>query len=281
MAAGRWIETDGGENYKTLLVAAMLCGVAAGSAQEHRHGGAGSVQFPVSCSAPAKDTFQHGVALLHSFWYGEAEKTFRQAAVLDPACAMAWWGVAMSRYHPLWAAPARADLEAGSAAVEKAKSARARTPREADYIRAVEAFYRNWETAAHKNRAAAWSRAMRQLATQYPEDREASIFYALSLIATSPADDKEYRNQKRAAEILNRILPEQPDHPGIFHYLIHSYDSPQLAGMALTAARQYAKVAPAGVWNSRTLARTWPSRIGVRRRSNPVTIGPRLPQSCR
>ncbi len=124
----------------------MLFGVAAGSAQEHRHGGAGSVQFPVSCSAPAKDTFQHGVALLHSFWYDEAEKTFRQAAVLDPACAMAWWGVAMSRYHPLWAAPARADLEAGSAAVEKAKSARARTPREADYIQAVEAFYRNWET---------------------------------------------------------------------------------------------------------------------------------------
>ena len=151
----------------------------------------------------------------------------------------------MCRNHPLWAAPTRADLENGSAAVEKARLARPGTQREADYIQAVGAFYRNWETVAHRDRVAAWSKAMRQLAARYPQDREASIFYALSLIATSPPSDMAYRNQKRAAEILNRILPEQPDHPGIFHYLIHSYDTPKLAILALTAARQYSKVAPA------------------------------------
>jgi tetratricopeptide (TPR) repeat protein len=224
---------------------AVLFGLGVSAAEQHHHGAVGSVHFPVSCSMPARPVFEHGVALLHSFWYDEAEKTFREAANLDAACAMAWWGVAMSLYHPVWAAPARADLVRGSAALEKARSAGPPTRREADYIEAIGAFYANWQSASHKDRAAAWSRAMQQLAARYPGDREAAVFYALSLIATASPADKLYRNQKRAARILNRLLPEEPDHPGIFHYLIHTYDSPSLAALALPAARDYAKVAPA------------------------------------
>jgi hypothetical protein len=215
------------------------------SADDHHQHDLGHVRFPVSCTPAAQQTFERGVALLHSFWYDEAEKTFSAVTSVDPACAMGFWGVAMSRYHPLWAPPTPADLQQGRAAVDKGKAAAAKTPRERDYIAAIEAFYRNSESAPHRERAIAYSKAMQQLSAHYPDDREAAIFYALSLIATAPATDKTYANQKQAAQILNRILPEQPDHPGIAHYMIHSYDSPPLASLALPAARSYAKIAPA------------------------------------
>ena len=159
--------------HKTLFVAAMLFGVPAGSAPEHRHGGAGSVQFPVSCSAPAQDTFQHGVALLHSFWYDEAEKTFRKAAV-RPGLRD---GLVGSRHESLSSrlgAPARVDLKTGAAAVEKAKSAAAKTQREARLHRRPSKCFtgmrQTWRTRIGQ---LAWSRAMRQFRRRYPEDREA------------------------------------------------------------------------------------------------------------
>jgi len=158
---------------------------------------------------------------------------------------MAYWGIAMSLYHPVWVAPSPADLRKGMAAVEKAKTIGAKTQRERDYIAAIEVFYKDSNKVPHRERALAWRNAMRQLSARYPEDREAAIFFALALIATAPPADKTYASQKHAAEILNRILPEQPNHPGIAHYLIHSYDSPQLAIFALPAARDYAKIAPA------------------------------------
>jgi tetratricopeptide (TPR) repeat protein len=223
----------------------LLLGVLrGGNVGPHQHD-LGHVNFPVSCNADAQKTFDHGVALLHSFWYDEAEKTFSRVISLDSGCAMAYWGIAMSLYHPVWFPPTLAELRKGTAAVEKAKSVGAKTQRERDYIASVQAFYENSDKVPHRQRALAWCEAMQRLSQRYPEDREASIFYALALIATSSPTDKTYARQKQAAQILNRILPEEPDHPGIAHYLIHSYDSPQLAILALPAARTYAKIAPA------------------------------------
>lgn len=229
----------------SFVVAFALAGSAASAAEEH-HGvhELGSVRFPVSCAPAAQKTFLRGVALLHSFWYDEAEKTFSEATRVDAACAMGYWGIAMSLYHPIWAPPTPADLNKGRAAVERAKSAGAKSQRERDYIAAIEAFYRDSDKLPHGTRAMAWRNAMQQLSERYPEDREAAIFYALALIGTEPAGGKTYASQKQAAEILNRILPEQPNHPGIPHYIIHSYDSPELAALAVPAARSYAKIAP-------------------------------------
>ena len=214
------------------------------AAEDHSHHDVGAVHFPVSCAPAAQDRFDRALALLHSFWYDEAERTFAEVLRLDPRCAMAHWGVAMSLFHPLWAAPTPADLAKGAAAVDKAKSLAPGTQREAEYIAAIQSFYKDWQTSPHRDRAAAWCRGMERLAARYPGDSEARIFFALALLGTASPSDKSLRNQKRAAAILNRILPEQPSHPGIAHYLIHSYDTPLLANLALPAARSYAKVAP-------------------------------------
>jgi hypothetical protein len=222
---------------------------------EHRHEGPvperlGKVEFPVSCSAEAQKTFTRGLALLHSFWYAEAEKTFARAAEEDPRCAMAHWGVAMSLFHPVWAAanpaaaPTPAELGRGKAAVATAKALGARTERERDYIAAVEAFYREPEGGSYEARAAAFEASMETVHRRHPEDKEAGIFYALALLGTAPPSDKTYAKQKKAAELLNAVLPESPEHPGVAHYLIHSFDYPELAPLALDAARAYAKIAP-------------------------------------
>jgi tetratricopeptide (TPR) repeat protein len=225
------------------LTGLLLLGVLPSDGQHQGHD-IGSVRFPVSCTPAAQKTFERGVALLHSFWYDEAEKTFSELTRIDPGCAMGYWGIAMSLYHPVWALPTSADLKKGMAAVDKARSAAAKTQRERDYIAAMEAFYKDPDKGPHRQRALAWRDAMQQLSMRYPEDHEAAIFFALALIGTAPATDRTSTNQKWAAEILNRILPDQPNHPGIAHYLIHSYDSPQLAILALPAARSYARIAP-------------------------------------
>jgi hypothetical protein len=210
----------------------------------------GKVDFKVSCSAEAQPTFTRGVALLHSFGYEEAERTFRAAAAADPSCAMAWWGVAMSLFHPVWAAanpgaaPTPAELARGREAVEKAKAARAPTEREQDYVGAVAAYYQDCERLDHAARSLAFEKAMEQVARRHPEDQEAQVFYALALLGNGPPSDKTYARQKQAAVILNRVLPEAPDHPGVAHYIIHSFDYPPLASLALPAARAYSKIAP-------------------------------------
>lgn len=236
--------------YRFQIAGLIVCGLTAvalpgaANSEDHQHD-VGHVHFPVSCTPEAQKAFEHGVALLHSFWYDEAEKTFSDVIRLDPACAMAYWGIAMSLYHPVWFPPTPSDLQKGIAAIEKADSIGAKTQRERDYIAALEEFYKDADKVPHRQRALAWCKGMQRLSARYPEDHEAAIFYALALIATASPADKTYTNQKQAAAILNSILPEQPDHPGIAHYLIHSYDSPQLAILALPAARSYAKIAPA------------------------------------
>ncbi|MFN2498097.1 MAG: hypothetical protein ABR557_03320, partial [Pyrinomonadaceae bacterium] len=220
----------------------------------------GQVNFAVSCNPRAQKQFNRAVAWLHSFEYEEAEKAFTEVTVTDPRCAMGYWGIAMSNYHSIWAPPTAAELQKGSSAIEKAKALGARTARERDYIAAIEVFYKDADKSDHKTRSFAYSEAMEQLYQRHPTDREAGVFYALTLIATGMMDDdKNYTNEKRAAQILNRVLAREPLHPGVTHYLIHSYDYPALARLALPAARSYAKIAPASAH-----AQHMPSHIFIR-----------------
>jgi predicted Zn-dependent protease len=225
----------------------LLCTAAVKAQETHQHQHElGKVNFTISCSVSAQKQFNRAVAWLHSFEYEEAEKAFTQVTFTDQKCGMGDWGIAMSNYHPLWAPPTEEELKKGWAAIEKAKSVGWRTEREGDYIAAIEVIYKDAAELDHRTRVMAYSEAMERLYRRYPKDREAAVFYALTLIATGMmANDKSYTNDKKAAEILNRVLDQEPEHPGVIHYLIHSYDYPPLAALALPAARSYAKIAPA------------------------------------
>ena len=247
-------------SFATATMIVMSLGAAAVSAAEAEGNGAmehhgampapaadeklGEVHFPVSCNKDAQKRFERAVAILHSMWYEEAVKAFTGVAEADPACAMAWWGVAMSHWYPLWFPPPAPALKAGAEAVAKAEAIGAKDEREHDYIAAIAAFYRDSEKLDHRTRALAYESAMARLHQQFPDDREAAIFYALALDATALPTDKSLANQRKAAAILEPIFAEQPNHPGIAHYLIHSDDSPALAEAGLRAARRYAEIAP-------------------------------------
>ena len=202
------------------------------------------MNFPASCRADVLPTFTRAVAQLHSFGYEESRISFQEVVKADPDCAIAYWGIAMTYYHQYWAPPNPEELAAGRAAAAKAAEIGGKTEREAAYVAAIGAFYRDSEKTPHGPRAQAYSRAMEDVARRFPEDHEAAIFYALSLLGTAPPSDTTYANQKKAAAILNAILPLEPRHPGIAHYMIHSFDYPELASDALPAARAYSKIAP-------------------------------------
>ena len=204
----------------------------------------GRVSFPVSCAPSVQQQFSTAVAMLHSFWYEKAKETFSAVADKDPSCGMAYWGIAMTYYHPIWQAPGPDDLKTGTASIEKAKLVGAKTQRERDYIAAVEAFYKDSDKVDHGTRALAYERAMEQVQARYPDDHEAAIFHALALDAIAPPADKTYEYQKKCGAILEPLFAEQPQHPGIAHYIIHCYDYPPLAERALNAARRYAEIAP-------------------------------------
>ncbi|HXH82612.1 MAG TPA: hypothetical protein VNN07_06745 [Candidatus Tectomicrobia bacterium] len=210
------------------------------------HDKVGTVSFPTSCSPAVQADFDRAVALLHSFAFQGSTRGFQAVAERDPRCAMAHWGIAMNALgNPFAWPPSAKGLADGSAAIERAQAIGAPTPRERDYIAALAAFYRDHQTVDHRTRAVAYERAMEQLAARYPADREAAVFHALALNAVALPSDKTYANQLRAAAILERIFAEQPEHPGVAHYLIHSYDYPPIAERGLHAARRYAGIAPA------------------------------------
>ncbi len=205
----------------------------------------GDVAFPVSCSPAAQEQFNRAMAMLHSFFYPEAGKTFSRAANLDPSCAMAHWGVAMSSWYPLWYPPTKEVLLQGKAALDKAVAVGAGTERERAYIAALAEFYGDVDKLDHKARSLAYEKAMAGVHENFPDDREAATLYALALQATANPNDKTYANQLKSAGILETVFAEQPNHPGAAHYLIHAYDYPELAPRALTAARRYGAIAPA------------------------------------
>ncbi|MFZ1139221.1 MAG: hypothetical protein WAN76_08590 [Candidatus Sulfotelmatobacter sp.] len=206
----------------------------------------GTVHFPISCATSVQKPFARGVALLHSFWYEEAEKEFVQIAKNEPNCAMAHWGVAMSLWHQLWNEPDAKVIARGLDEVNAAKKlAQKASPRENAYIAAIAAFYSDSQKLDHAARAKAYSDAMKKVYESYPDDHEAATFYALSLLASEPHNDETFANRKEAAAILEKLFATEPDHPGVAHYLIHAYDTPSLAQLGIPAARRYAQVAPA------------------------------------
>ncbi len=220
---------------------------------------AGSVDFPVTCLPAAKPEFVHGVALLHSFFYEEARRIFTSVAEQDPACAMAQWGIGMTWWHPIWTPPTPEEMGAGRAAAEKAMAIGGGTDRERGFIRALFTYYNTPDDPAAGpvgqschgpvgplNRVAAYENAMREVYVRYPEDFETEVFYALAVLAVGYATpaDATLSNQLRAAGILENLWKQNPNHPGVAHYLIHSYDYPELAERGLPAARAYGAIAP-------------------------------------
>jgi hypothetical protein len=203
----------------------------------------GKVSFPTSCSPSVARDFERSVALLHSFAYAASEQSFRKVAAADPTCAMAHWGIAMSHYHQLWSPPTSAELRDGQLEIGQAISMNRGTPRERQFIAAAAAYYGDTNEAPPL-RAKAYADAMAETARSNPKDTEVQAFYALSLLATAPPEDATHANQKRAAALLEPIYRSQPDHPGAAHYLIHAYDSAELAPRGLAAARAYSKIAP-------------------------------------
>ncbi len=230
------------------IVAAMAFPAAAHDDGEEAYRGnerLGHVEFPVACNPKAQAEFNRGMALFHSFWFTPAIKSFRGVLANDPGCAMAHWGIAfMSLGNPFaWPANPKA-VESGAAALAEAERMGVKTERERDYIAALAVYYRNRDSEPHRARAVALQKAFESLAARYPDDDEAQILHALLLDATALPTDKTFANQKRAAAILEPLFRKHPDHPGVAHYLIHTYDYAELAEKGLSSARVYADIAP-------------------------------------
>jgi tetratricopeptide (TPR) repeat protein len=232
---------------------ALATGLAASPvAGQHDHGKPGeklgAVSFSTSCTQGVQKHFDRAMAMLHSFWFDEANKTFTYVANADPTCAMAHWGVAMTAWgNPFVRQPIGAEQQRiGLAAAERAALLARNAPhREQMYIDAALALWRDADKADHLARLARHEEAMRKLYQTHPEDPEAAMFYARALIANASPTDLKFTSQLRAASLLEPLFEKQPDHPGLAHYIIHTFDSPKLAGQGLSAAKRYASIAPA------------------------------------
>lgn len=204
----------------------------------------GSLQFTIDAPAEIQSSFMLALKLLHSFEYDEAEKVFAGIIDKDPKCAMAYWGVAMSNFHPLWTPPSISELQKGANAIAIARNLEPASKRETAYINAIGAYYDNWQQSDHKTRCLRFEDAMHNLHNTDTADVEAAVLYALALDAAAEPTDKTFGKQKKAGEILNALAIRFPNHPGITHYIIHTYDAPEIAIMALPAARRYSSIAP-------------------------------------
>ncbi len=230
----------------TSIVFVLLCAVASplpGFAQQDK---LGKVTFPTTCDARVQSQFERGVAMLHSYWFTEARKVFDAVVQQDPSCAMAYWGLAVNYLgNSLAAAPSAKEAVAASEALDKGRAAGAKTQRERDWIEAIAVYYRDHDKVPVNTRLAAYTKAMEQMTQRYPDDFEAWAYYALTLQASASKNDKTYANQLKSAEILERLFKQNPDHPGVAHYLVHAYDYPPLADKGIKIASAYSKIAPA------------------------------------
>ena len=227
-----------------LPILLALVTTPAGAADEHSgHPVLGTVHFPVTCTPEAQQAFDQAMKLQHSFWYQAAHDAFSEVLQRDPECAMAYWGIAMTLLTNPFSPPPEKNLADGWAALEQARELGAKSEREADYIAALSEFYRDADTKDHRTRVLAYEQAMAQLHARYPDNSEAAIYYALALNVAALPTDKTYAKQLEAAEILEAEVARQPDHPGVVHYLIHTYDYPPLAERGLKAADRYAELA--------------------------------------
>ena len=233
-----------------LIAVILLTFVALRSlAQEHQHGNGeklGAVHFATSCDAAAQKKFDRSVALLHSFQFSRAIEGFTAVLRDDATCGIAYWGIALSDWSNPFAAGVKDkdQLQAGRDSAERGKTLSAKTERERAYIAAVGKLYGDYQSTPQQARVTAYRDAMREVSTRYPEDHEAQIFYALALAASEDPADTTYAGRLEAGAILERLFKEEPAHPGLAHYIIHTYDVPALAGRALVAARRYSEIAP-------------------------------------
>jgi hypothetical protein len=226
--------------------------VIAGPAHaQHEHGAMpegrlGRVSFASSCAPAVQPAFERGVALLHSFWYEEAARSFGEVVAADRGCSFGYWGRAMSRLHPLWAPPTAAEYAEGLAAARQAVETSHPGSHQRRWAEAIDRYYERYDSVEHRTRLLAYESAMRRVAKAEPDNDEARIFFALALIANGQqnATDTTYARQREAARMLEPLFRRHPDHPGLAHYLIHAYDSPALAREGVTAARRYAAIAP-------------------------------------
>lgn len=233
---------------RVVLILALLFPAPSVTQEEHDHPPPeklGKVSFHTSCKPETQPEFDRAVALLHSFAYRNADEVFQSVARQDPQCAMAHWGVAMTHFHPLWEPPLPpADIFAAQKEITQAASLEEASSRERGFINALSLIFNDASTIPYRTRALNYELAMHELAAANPKDVETQVFYALALVANALPSDKEHRKQKQAADLLEPLYREFPDHPGIPHYLIHACDNQEMAVRGLAAARAYANIAP-------------------------------------
>ena len=225
----------------------MLCGLnmpSAAAANDRQSLGVGHVHMDISCSSAVSRNFDIALALLHNFWYPRALSTFERVIQADPECAMAYWGAAMTYNHPFWDAPTQADEQSAWALVQKGMNAKEKSPREAMYIDAVAALYRDGGAGKKSDRDMAYRNTMAALYTSYPDD-DTKLFYALSILGTIEEGSPWSAQQALAARLIEQVYTDDPRNPGALHYMIHAYDDPVHAAQGLKAARGYAEAAPA------------------------------------
>lgn len=227
----------------------VLIMVGSSFAQEHGHGSGeklGAVHFSTSCNEGAQKEFDRSVALLHSFQFSKAIQGFNAALKNDATCGIAYWGIALSRWSNPFAAGIKdtSQLQEGRESARRGNTTGAKTERERAYIAAVARLYSDFENTPQRGRLIEYRDAMSEVASKYPADQEAQIFYALAVAASEDPSDKTYTGRLKAGAILERLFQEEPNHPGLAHYIIHTYDVPPLASRALDAARRYSEIAP-------------------------------------
>jgi tetratricopeptide (TPR) repeat protein len=231
---------------KSLILVAGITAALSFSALGQQDEKLGKLSFPTSCDPKVQADFERGVAMIHSYWFIYARKTFEGVLQQDPTCAIAYWGIALDFLgNSLATTPTRVEAEAGWAALEKAHAIGAKTERERAWIEALSAYYRDYDKTPVNSRLAAYNKAMEQLAQHYPDDYEAQVFYALTLQASASPADTTYSNQRKSAAILEKLYEQNPQHPGVTHFLIHAYDYHPLAEQGIPAAQRYAGIAPA------------------------------------
>jgi tetratricopeptide (TPR) repeat protein len=235
-------------NLRPILLPILLLSAFSAAQEEHNHPAPeklGTVSFPISCKPSVQAQFNRAVALLHSFAYADADATFQNVAKLDPQCAIAHWGAAMTYFHQLWEPPIPpATLASAQKEIQLAQQIKTSSERERQFIAALSLVYKDTTTVPYQTRAHNYANAMGELAAANPTDVESQVFYALALLATASPSDKTHANQKKAAAILEPLDHAYPQHPGIPHYLIHAYDNAELAPHGIQAARAYAQIAP-------------------------------------
>src|SRR5215470_10445958 len=231
---------------RILLVVGLVTAAVTGSAFGQQEEKLGKVSFPTSCDPKVQAEFERGVAMIHSYWFLIARRVFEGVLQQDPGCAIAYWGIAMDQLgNSLVGPPPRAQADAAWAALEKAVEIGAKTERERGWIDALRAYFRDHDKVNVDIRLRAYNQAMEQMAARYPDDYEVQVVYALTLQASASKTDLTYANQLESVAILEKLFEQNPQHPGVSHFIIHAYDFAPLADRGIAAARRYASIAPA------------------------------------